>query len=165
MISAVDLIKGIGLCAGMRSIDVEGATGNVHTNYRGKAEAAIGAFRDGYDYVYVHVEAPDECGHRAELENKILSVEKIDAEILAPVSEYLASTGDASRIMVLPDHPTPIRLRTHTIDPVPFLIYSSDRERNGVSTFNEETAAAKHFYLPDGYRLMELLLDPERSIT
>ena len=165
VISAVDLIKGIGLCAGMRSIDVEGATGNVHTNYRGKAEAAIGAFRDGYDYVYVHVEAPDECGHRAELENKILSVEKIDAEILAPVSEYLASTGDAYRIMVLPDHPTPIRLRTHTIDPVPFLIYSSDREKDGVSTFNEETAAAKHFYLPDGYRLMELLLDPERSIT
>ena len=165
VISAVDLIKGIGLCAGMRSIDVEGATGNVHTNYRGKAEAAIGAFRDGCDYVYVHVEAPDECGHRAELENKILSVEKIDAEILAPVSDYLASTGEDYRIMVLPDHPTPIRLRTHTIDPVPFFIYSSDKARDGVSTFNEETAAAKRFYLPDGYRLMELLLDPERSLT
>ena len=165
VISAVDLIKGIGLCAGMRSIDVEGATGNVHTNYRGKAEAAIGAFRDGCDYVYVHVEAPDECGHRAELENKILSVEKIDAEILAPVSDYLASTGEDYRIMVLPDHPTPIRLRTHTIDPVPFFIYSSDKARDGVSTFNEETAAAKQFYLPDGYRLMELLLDPERSLT
>ena len=165
VISAVDLIKGIGLCAGMRSIDVEGATGNVHTNYRGKAEAAIGAFRDGCDYVYVHVEAPDECGHRAELENKILSVEKIDAEILAPVSDYLASTGEDYRVMVLPDHPTPIRLRTHTIDPVPFFIYSSDKARDGVSTFNEETAAAKRFYLPDGYRLMELLLDPERSLT
>ncbi len=162
VISAVDLIKGIGLCAGMKSIDVEGATGNVRTNYRGKAEAAIQAFRDGYDYVYVHVEAPDECGHRAELENKILSVEKIDAEILTPVYEYLAASGEAFRIMVLPDHPTPIRLRTHTIDPVPFFIYSSDRKRNGVSAYNEETAAAKRFYLPNGYRLMELLLDPER---
>ena len=165
VISAVDLIKGIGICAGMKSIDVEGATGNVHTNYRGKAEAAIGAFRDGYDYVYIHVEAPDECGHRAELENKILSVEKIDQEILKPVYEYLAATGEDFRVMVLPDHPTPIRLRTHTIDPVPFFIYSSNQMRNGVSTFNEETAAAKKFYLPDGYRLMEFLLDPERSLT
>ncbi len=165
VISAVDLIKGIGLCAGMRSIDVEGATGNVHTNYRGKAEAAVNAFREGYDYVYVHVEAPDECGHRAELENKILSVEKIDAEILRPVYDYLAASGEDFRIMVLPDHPTPIRLRTHTIDPVPFFIYSSDQKRDGVPTFNEETAAAKQFYLPDGYRLMELLLHPERSLS
>ena len=165
VISAVDLIKGIGLCAGLRSIDVEGATGNVHTNYRGKAEAAVNAFREGYDYVYVHVEAPDECGHRAELENKILSVEKIDAEILRPVYDYLAASGEDFRIMVLPDHPTPIRLRTHTIDPVPFFIYSSDQKRDGVPTFNEETAAAKQFYLPDGYRLMELLLHPERSLS
>ena len=164
VISAVDLIKGIGLCAGMKSIDVEGATGNVRTNYRGKAEAAIGAFRDGYNYVYIHVEAPDECGHRAELENKILSVEKIDHEILKPVYDYLVASGEDFRVMVLPDHPTPIRLRTHTIDPVPFFIYSSNKARNGVSTFNEETAAAKKFYLPDGYRLMELLLDPERSL-
>ncbi|MBQ3639765.1 MAG: cofactor-independent phosphoglycerate mutase [Clostridia bacterium] len=164
VISAVDLIKGIGLCAGMKSIDVEGATGNVRTNYRGKAEAAIGAFRDGYDYVYIHVEAPDECGHRAELENKILSVEKIDGEILKPVYDYLASCGEDFRVMVLPDHPTPIRLRTHTIDPVPFFIYSSDKARDGVATFNEETAAAKRFYIPEGYRLMEFLLNPERSI-
>ena len=164
VISAVDLIKGIGLCARMKSIDVEGATGNVRTNYRGKAEAAIGAFRDGYDYVYIHVEAPDECGHRAELENKILSVEKIDGEILKPVYDYLASCGEDFRVMVLPDHPTPIRLRTHTIDPVPFFIYSSDKARDGVATFNEETAAAKRFYIPEGYRLMEFLLNPERSI-
>ncbi len=163
VISAVDLIKGIGLCAGMKSIDVEGATGNVHTNYRGKASAAIQAFRDGYDYVYIHVEAPDECGHRAELENKILSVEKIDSEILTPVYQYLADSGESFRIMVLPDHPTPIRLRTHTILPVPFFIFDSDKKRNGVPTFNEETAAAKKFYQPDGYRLMELLINPERN--
>lgn len=165
VISAVDLIKGIGLCAGMNSIDVPGATGNVHTNYKGKADAAIGAFREGYDYVYIHVEAPDECGHRAELENKILSVEKIDSEILKPVYEYLVSTGEDFRVMVLPDHPTPLRLRTHTIDPVPFFIYSSDCKKAGVATFNEETAAAKDFYLPCGYRLMDLLLDPGKRLS
>lgn len=157
VISAVDLIKGIGLCAGMRSIDVEGATGNVHTNYKGKAEAAIKAFRDGYELVYVHVEAPDECGHRAELDNKILSVEKIDGEILAPVWEYLRSCGEDFKIMVLPDHPTPIRVRTHTIDPVPFFIYSSTEKRVGVDGFCEATAAAVGNYLPQGWKLMGLL--------
>lgn len=165
VISAVDLIKGIGLCAGMKSIDVEGATGNVHTNYRGKAEAAIGAFRDGYDYVYVHVEAPDECGHRAETENKVLSVEKIDAEILRPVFDYLSGTGEDFRVMVLPDHPTPVRLRTHTSLPVPFFIWSSDKRRDGAERFTEETAAKKQFYLPYGYRLMDLLLNPDSEVN
>ncbi len=157
VISAVDLIKGIGLCAGMTSIDVEGATGNVHTNYKGKADAAIKAFSDGYDYVYVHVEAPDECGHRAELDNKVLSIEKIDSEILKPVYEYLCSCGEDFKIMVLPDHPTPIRLRTHTIDPVPFFLYSSTASFDGVSRFCEESAEAKQNYIPFGHELMELL--------
>lgn len=158
VISAVDLIKGIGICAGMKSIDVEGATGNVHTNYQGKAEAAIKAFTDGYDYVYIHVEAPDECGHRAEIENKVLSIEKIDAEILAPVLSYLESCEEDYRVMVLPDHPTPIFMRTHTSDPVPFLIYDSKKDANGVSTFDEDHATAADYYLADGYRLMELLI-------
>lgn len=158
VISAVDLIKGIGICAGMKTYDVEGATGNVHTNFSGKAEAAIKAFKEGYDYVYVHVEAPDECGHRAELNNKILSVELIDSKILAPVYEYLASTGEEFRIMVLPDHPTPVRLRTHTILPVPFMIYCSDEPHDGVDTFCEESAAAKNNYIPHGYTLMEHLV-------
>lgn len=157
VISAVDLIKGIALCAGMRSINVPGATGNVRTNYRGKGEAAINAFEEGYDLVYVHIEAPDECGHRAELENKILSVEKIDAKILSPVVKYLQNRGEPYRVMVLPDHPTPIRLRTHTIDPVPFMIYDAQKPQAGVDTFTEATAAARGFYLQDGYRLMELL--------
>ena len=161
VISAVDLIKGIGLCAGMRSIDVEGATGNVRTNYKGKAAAAINAFRDGYELVYVHVEAPDECGHRAELDNKILSVEKIDGEILAPVWEYLRACGEDYKIMVLPDHPTPIRVRTHTIDPVPFFIYSSAEKRTGVDGFCEATAAATGYYLPQGWKLMGLLTGKE----
>lgn len=157
VISAVDLIKGIGICAGMKSIDVEGATGNVHTNYQGKADAAIQAFADGYDYVYIHVEAPDECGHRAEIENKVLSIEKIDAEILAPVLAYLEKSGEDFRIMVLPDHPTPIFMRTHTSDPVPFFIYDSKKDEMGVSQFSEDTATATGYYVADGYRLMELL--------
>ena len=163
VISAVDLIKGIAICAGMRSIDVEGATGNVHTNYKGKADAAIRAFQDGSDYVYIHVEAPDECGHRAELDNKVLSIEKIDAEILKPIYEYLVSTGESFRIMILPDHPTPIRLRTHTSLPVPFLIYDSEKKFDGVSLFCEETAGATGFYLPQGHKLMNLLLCPEQA--
>jgi len=158
VISAVDLIKGIGLCAGMRSIDVEGATGNVHTNYEGKANAAIQAFRDGCDYVYIHVEGPDECGHRAETENKILSVELIDQKILKPVYDYLVSANEEFRILILPDHPTPIRARTHTIDPVPFMIYDSQKELDGVQEFCEESAVAKNNYVPDGYTLMNLLV-------
>ncbi len=158
VISAVDLIKGIALCAGMKSIDVEGATGNVHTNYAGKADAAIKAFENGSDFVYVHVEAPDECGHRAELENKILSVELIDEKILTPVYEYLKSTGENFRVMVLPDHPTPIRLRTHTITPVPFFIYDSRVEVEGVTNFCEAAAEARNTYIEHGHTLMERLI-------
>lgn len=159
VISAVDLIKGIGICAGMKSIDVEGATGNVHTNYKGKADAAIKAFEDGYDLVYVHVEAPDECGHRAETDNKVLSVELIDEKILKPVYEYLASGKEEFRIMILPDHPTPVRLRTHTMDPVPFMIYDSEKEYNGVDMFCEESARAKAHYVPQGHHLLDVLIE------
>ncbi len=162
VISAVDLIKGIGLCAGMRSIDVEGATGNVHTNYKGKADAAIEAFRDGAEYVYIHVEAPDECGHRAETENKVLSIELIDDKILRPVYEYLLGTGEDFKIMILPDHPTPVRLRTHTIDPVPFMIYSSKDKKAGISLFSEENASKTGLYIPHGHELMELLIEKHR---
>ena len=158
VISAVDLIKGIGLCAGMKSIDVDGATGNIHTNFSGKADAAIKAFKDGFDYVYVHVEAPDECGHRAETENKVRSVELIDAKILTPVFEYLKSCGEPFKIMILPDHPTPIRIRTHAIDPVPYMIYSSERIYSGVDSFTEASAASVNNYLSNGYELMSLLI-------
>ena len=159
VISAVDLIKGIGLCAEMQSIDVEGATGNVHTNYTGKADAAIEAFKSGTDLVYVHVEAPDECGHRAETDNKVLSIELIDSKILKPVYEYLESCGEAFKIMILPDHPTPIRIRTHSIDPVPFMIYSSEYEREGVDHFTELTAISTGNYVSDGYNLMGILTE------
>ena len=159
VISAVDLIKGIGLCAGMESIDVEGATGNVHTNYDGKANAAIDAFKNGAELVYVHVEGPDECGHRAETDNKVKSIELIDAKILKPVYEYLVSCGEPFKIMVLPDHPTPICKRTHTIDPVPFFIYSSQAEKEGRADFDEFGAKATGYYVSNGYTLMELLTE------
>ena len=157
VISAVDLIKGIGLCAKMESIDVVGATGNVHTNYKGKADAAIDAFGRGKELVYVHVEGPDECGHRAETENKVISIEKISELILKPVYDYLVSTGEDFKIMVLPDHPTPIAIRTHAIDPVPFMIYNSKKIYDGVDTFTESSASAKNNYYPKGHDLMGML--------
>jgi 2,3-bisphosphoglycerate-independent phosphoglycerate mutase len=130
VISAVDLIFGLGICAGMELIEVPGATGNIHTNFSGKADAAIDAFARGVDYVYLHLEAPDECGHRAETENKIKAIELLDSKIIKPVWDYLErnrkETGEDYRVMVLPDHPTPLKLRTHTSDPVPFAIFSSD---------------------------------------
>ena len=159
VISAVDLIKGIGLCANMESIDVEGVTGNVHTNYDGKAQAAIDAFKRGVEYVYVHLEGPDECGHRAETENKVLSIELIDKKVLAPIYEYLKSCGEDFKIAILPDHPTPISLRTHTMDPVPFMIYSSREELCGVDTLNEDTAAATGLYVSAGHTLMERFIE------
>ncbi len=158
VISAVDLIKGIGLCAGMRSIDVDGATGNWKTNYTGKAEAAIQAFRDGSDLVYVHVEAPDECGHRAELENKVRCIGDISEKIVRPVLEYLENSGGDFSVMILPDHPTPVSKRTHTREPVPFLIYRSDAAENGTDNWCERTARQKNFYLPEGHELMSLFL-------
>ncbi len=158
VISATDLIKGIAICAGMNSIDVEGVTANVHTNYKGKADACIDAFKNGADYVYIHVEAPDECGHRAEIENKVLSIELIDQKILKPVYEYLKECGEDFKILVLPDHPTPLRIRTHTIEPVPFFIYSSTDEVQGVDSFNEFSAAATGNYVADGYTLMNIMV-------
>ena len=141
----------------METINVEGATGNVHTNYVGKKDATIEAFKNGQDLVFLHVEAPDECGHRAEIENKVLSIELIDEKILTPVYEYLASCGDDFKIMLLPDHPTPISIRTHSSDPVPYMIYSSDKKFDGVDSFTEATAEAKNDYLPDGSVLMDIL--------
>ena len=161
VISAVDLIKGIGLCAGMKSIDVEGATGNVHTNYDGKAQAAVEAFQNGADLVYVHVEGPDECGHRAEIDNKVRSIELIDQKILKPVYAYLESTSEDFKILVLPDHPTPLEIRTHSKEPVPFFLYDSRRDAVGVETYTEATAAETGLYIPDGFTLLERVIERE----
>lgn len=158
VISAVDLIKGIGICAEMESVDVDGATGNYKTNYLGKANAAIDAFKRGKDLVYLHVEGPDECGHRAELQNKVDSISFISEKILKPVNEYLKSTGEDYAVMILPDHPTPVCKRTHTIDPVPFMIYRSNKVENGVSCFCEREAEGKNYYIKNGYELMSYLV-------
>lgn len=125
VISAVDLIQGIGVLAGMETIKVEGATGTLHTNFTGKAEAAIRALQEDKDFVYIHLEAPDECGHQGDLEGKIRSIELIDEKIVRPVYEFLKQSGETYRILVLPDHATPIALRTHTSDPVPYVLYDS----------------------------------------
>lgn len=159
IISAVDLIKGIGLCANMEVIDVEGATGNYATNYTGKANAAIDAFRRGSDFVYVHVEAPDECGHRGEWDIKVKAIEKIDALILAPVFRYLAECGEDFKILVLPDHPTPIELRTHSHEPVPFFLYDSRKQADGMKPYTEANAEAMDFYIPDGSTLLSHMIE------
>ncbi len=163
IISAVDLIKGIGICAGCDVIEVQGATGNYNTNYAGKAQAAIDALKD-HDLVYIHVEAPDECGHRGEADVKTAAVEKIDHEILAPVHKYLAECGEDYKIMVLPDHPTPIELRTHSMEPVPFFIYDSRKDISGIpDKYTEAECRRTKLYIPHGHDLMSILTSDDSS--
>lgn len=157
VISAVDLLKGIGICAGLTSIDVEGATGNIHTNFSGKAAAALEALKTD-DFVYVHIEAPDECGHRYEVENKPRSIELIDEKVVGPILEGIKAFGDY-RILVLPDHPTPLSLRTHTSEPVPFILFdSTDEKVSGVSGYDEEQAKTSGVFIEEGYTLMDLFI-------
>jgi 2,3-bisphosphoglycerate-independent phosphoglycerate mutase len=158
VISAVDLIKGIGRCVGMDVIEVAGATGNLHTNYTGKAQAALSALRQGADLAYVHIEAPDECGHQADLAGKIRAIERIDAEVIGQLTKELEGTD--YRMLVLPDHPTPIALRTHTDEPVPFVIYDSTTPRKGPAQFSEE--AEKSLHIEDGHTLMAHFLGADR---
>ncbi len=155
VISAVDLIKGIAICAGLKSIDVEGATGNINTNFKGKADAALDALKDGADFVYIHLEAPDECGHRAEIENKVSSIELIDEKIVGYIKEKLNKIGEEYRMLILPDHPTPLSLRTHTRDAVPFVLYDSTDEKNSeISSYTEENAKNSGIYFDKGYKLL-----------
>jgi len=159
VISAVDLIKGIGICAGLDSIDVDGATGNIHTNFSGKAKACIEALKSGSDYVFVHMEAPDECGHRHEIDNKVKSIELIDEKVVKYVVDELKSEGIDFRMLILPDHPTPLALRTHTRDAVPYMIYDSTNEVNNKSdSFTEESASLSGIVIKDGYKLMDLFI-------
>jgi 2,3-bisphosphoglycerate-independent phosphoglycerate mutase len=153
VVSAVDLIKGIGICAGMESIDVDGATGTVNTNYEGKASAAIDAFKSGCDLVYLHFEGPDEHGHRGEPDVKAQSIEYIDKYALAPIFAYLQECGEDYGIMILPDHPTPVRIRTHSPEPVPYIIYSSKNENKGIENYNEFSCSGGEF-IPNGWELM-----------
>lgn len=159
VISAVDLIKGIGLCAGMKVIEVEGATGNIDTNFKGKGEAALKTLLDGQDLVYIHVEAPDECGHHGDLEGKIQAIERIDQDIVGPLLNGLEAAGEDYSILVMPDHPTPISIKTHISDPIPYLLYcSTDVTDSGIDTYTEKTGKSTGVYVEPGYLLMQQLL-------
>ena len=160
VISAVDLIKGIGLCAGMKVIEVEGATGNIDTNFKGKGEAALQTLLEGQDLVYIHVEAPDECGHHGDIEGKVRAIELIDEEIVGPLLKGLEEAGEDYGILVMPDHPTPVSIKTHISDPIPYLLYHSNHvEDSGIDTFTEKTGASTGVYVEPGYLLMSQLLE------
>ncbi len=156
MISAVDLLKGIGKFTGMDVINVPGATGYIDTNFSGKADAAIKALKDGNDFVYIHVEAPDECGHRFEIQNKVKSIELIDELILGPILK--AFENEDLKVLICPDHPTPLALKTHTNAPVPYLIYDSTKAIEGVDCFSEENAEKTGRYIEIGHSLMNHFL-------
>lgn len=158
VISAVDLVRGIGFLAGMEVIEVPGVTGNIDTNFEGKAEAAVKTLlEDGNDFVYVHMEAPDECGHRGEADNKVLSIELIDKLVVSPIVHALREAGEAFRMLILPDHPTPISIKTHARDAVPCLYYDSEKPACGKAVFTEESAKSGEIIDP-GYTLMNLFL-------
>ena len=158
VVCAVDLIKGIGKIAGMNVPFVEGATGTLDTNYVGKRDAAIKAFEEGADFVYIHVEAPDECGHRGEVENKVKSIENIDKYILSGMVDYLESRNEPFKILLLPDHPTPISVRTHTRAPVPFVIYDSENEKDSGIKVYCENSCKNGVYLEKGEMLLDMLI-------
>ena len=160
MISAVDLLKGIAVGAGMDNACVEGANGGLHTNYEGKMQAAVKAVaEDGYDFVYIHVEAPDEMGHQGSVERKIQAIEYLDERIITPVVNHLKEKGIDFRILILPDHPTPIRVRTHTADNVPYLLYDSTLERNEDWSYNEKDALSSGNLIEEGHTLIDKLFE------
>ncbi len=159
MISAVDLLKGIAVGSGMHNIEVEGANGGLHTNYTGKMQAAADALlKDGYDFVYIHVEAPDEMGHQGLVAEKIQAIENIDQFIVQPLVEILDEANEEYRILILPDHPTPIRVRTHTGDPIPYLLYDSRKELGNSYAYDEKTARENGILREEGYRMLDYLL-------
>lgn len=160
MISAVDLLKGIAVGAGMKNIEVEGADGTLHTNYEGKAMAAVKAVtEDGCDFVYIHVEAPDEMGHQGSISNKIKAIESLDQRVIKVIMDEMKKRVEPYRMLIMPDHPTPVRLRTHTSNPVPYLLYDSTKEVSSNQLYNEEQAAAADNVEKEGYRLIEKLFD------
>ncbi|MEE1321504.1 MAG: cofactor-independent phosphoglycerate mutase [Acutalibacteraceae bacterium] len=158
VISAVDLLKGIGISAGMSTPEVEGATGYIDTNFKGKAECALKELRNGKDFVYIHIEAPDECGHRDEPENKVRAIELIDEQVLSVLLPELEKYDDY-KIMILPDHPTPIVTKTHARDAVPYMIYHKSSPKNGADTINEDTAKATGNFIEKGATIMAHFLE------
>ncbi|MEG1457664.1 MAG: cofactor-independent phosphoglycerate mutase [Acetivibrio sp.] len=160
MISAVDLLKGIAVGAKMTNIIVDGANGTLHTNYEGKARACVKALLDKeYDFAYIHVEAPDEMGHQGNLSNKIESIESLDQRVIRIVKEEMDQSGEAYRMLIMPDHPTPLACRTHTSDPVPYMLYDSRVKKKEDWHYNEKDAKQSGNYLEDGYKLIDELLE------
>lgn len=160
MVSAVDLLKGIAVGAGMGVAQVEGANGGLHTNYEGKTQAALKALlEDGYDFAYIHLEAPDEMGHQGSVERKVQAIEYLDARVLGPLTKTLDEKKAEYRLMVLPDHPTPIRLRTHTSDSVPYLLYDSTKKLDKTWNYNEKESKAGGIFFAKGHTLIDHLLE------
>lgn len=160
MISAVDLLKGIAVGAGMKVIQVEGADGTLHTNYEGKAMAAVRALtEEGYDFAYIHVEAPDEMGHQGNIPNKLEAIESLDQRVIRVVKEEMDKRKVDHRMLIMPDHPTPIRLRTHTSNPVPYLLYDSTMERKAMQHYNEREASLSGNETKEGYKLIDRLFE------
>jgi len=158
VIAAVDLTKGIGVCAGLKMVNVPGATGNINTDFRGKARAALKELEEGKDFVYIHVEAPDEAGHRGELETKIKAIEEIDEKVIGELLSGLAKFGEY-RLMVLPDHPTPLSVRTHTAEEVPFVIFDSRQYYpSKASTYDEASARSTGLRFEKGHELMDYFI-------
>lgn len=159
MISAVDLLKGIAVGSGMTIIEVEGANGGLHTNYSGKMQAAADALiKDGYDFAYIHVEAPDEMGHQGLVKEKIQAIENLDKYIVGPLVKALDAANEEYRMLILPDHPTPIRVRTHTREPIPYLLYDSRKVLGHFDGYDEKTAENSGIIKSHGYQLMDYLL-------
>jgi len=160
MISAVDLLKGIAVGAGMGVAIVEGANGGLHTNYAGKTQAALDALlKDGYDFAYIHVEAPDEMGHQGSVEKKVKAIEYLDEKVIGPLTKALDESGEAYRLLVLPDHPTPIRIRTHSSDSVPYMLYDSTAPTSASWNYNEKEGAASGKKVDQGHLLIETLFE------
>ena len=160
VVSAVDLVKGIGICAGLDSIDVEGVTATIHTNFDGKTKAVIEELKAGKDFVYLHVEAPDECGHQGDRDGKIKSIEIIDEKMVKPIYDYLKASNEDFKILILPDHPTPIYIRTHTGNPVPYVLFDSRKQSyNEANAFDEEVAEASGNFFDEGFKLTDYFLD------
>ena len=159
MISAVDLLKGIAVGSGMTVYNVPGATGSIDTNWEGKAQAAIDALlKDGHDFAYIHVEAPDEMAHQGLTEEKVKSIEYLDSRIIAPVVKAMEDAGEDYRLLLLPDHPNLLRLRTHTPDPVPYVFFDSTRQQKKLARYGETEAKATGIFEPEGHKLMERFL-------
>jgi len=159
MVSAVDLLKGIAVGAGMGVALVEGANGGLHTNYEGKVDAAVKAVtEDGFDFAYIHVEAPDEMGHQGSVERKVKAIEYLDTKVIGPVVEKMEAAGEDFRLMVLPDHPTPIRARTHTSDNVPYMLYDSTDLQSKEWDYTEEDGKMSGNYVAEGHKLIDKFL-------